>query len=118
LIEFQSEGPVLGFRLAGRVAREAVQEAVGRLEDGIARFGTVRLVLMLGDLEAIQARALLADLPPVARYVNRVERVAVVGAREWETWWEELAERLPRLQVRFFDPADPSPAWAWAVEGL
>jgi hypothetical protein len=91
---------------------------VGHLEDGIARFGTVRVVLVLGDLQAIQARALLADLPPVARYVNRVERVAVVGAREWETWWEELAARLPRLQVRFFDPADPAPAWVWAGEGL
>jgi len=118
MIEFQSRGPVLGFRLVGRVARDAVQVAVGNLAEGIARFGTVRLVLELGDLQAIQARALLADLPPVARYVSRVERVAVLGARDWETWWEEIAARLPHLQVQFFDPADPEPAWTWAGEEL
>ncbi len=103
----------LGLRLGGTVTRPDLQELRELLEGALARHGTLRLLVAVDGLRGVKAGALLRELEPALRYLPRIERVAVVGGREWEPWWEPLAPRAERLLVRFFDADQEAAGWAW-----
>jgi hypothetical protein len=118
----------VGFRLWGKVTRQDLQGVRLLLEGALARSPSLRVLVVLEGLQGVETGALLRDLEPAARHLPRIERIAAVGGREWEGWWESAAARYgpppwpdPRCpgsldswpEVRFFDPRQTEAAWVW-----
>lgn len=121
----------LGFRIRGRITRRDLQGLRELLEGALMRSPSLRVLVVLDGLQGIETGALLRDLEPAARHLPRIDRVAVVGGREWEGWWEAAAARYappePSISpgsgplggwpaVRFFDPPQTEEAWLWVRE--
>jgi len=109
----EGAGDRVGFRVWGKVDRRDLQGLRGVLEGALERHATLRVLVVLDGLQGVRAGALFRDLEPALRHLPRIEQVAVVGGREWETWWEPMAARTERPQVRFFDADQTAVAWTW-----
>lgn len=103
----------IGLRVWGKVDRRDLQELRALLEGALERHPSLRVLVAVDGLEGVRAGALLRELEPALRHLPRIERVAVVGGREWETWWEPMAARVERPRVRFFDAGQTVAAWGW-----
>lgn len=109
----EGTGDRLGLRVWGTVTRHDLQELRTIVEGALERHGTLRVLVVLDGLQGVKVGALFRELEPAFQYLPRIERVSVVGGREWETWWEPMAVRIERPQVRFFDADQATAGWAW-----
>ncbi|MEW6488364.1 MAG: STAS/SEC14 domain-containing protein [Thermodesulfobacteriota bacterium] len=113
----------LGLRLSGRLGRGDVRAMDGLVEEALGGAATLRVLVVVDGLQGFAAGALWKDLVPAARHLARIRRVAVVGGREWEGWWEALVARgppegtggaVPALpRVRFFEGQEAEAARRW-----
>ncbi|MHB8766580.1 MAG: SpoIIAA family protein [Deferrisomatales bacterium] len=109
----EETGNCVGLRVWGSVTRRDLQELRALLEGALERHGTLRVLVAADGLSGVKAGALFRELEPALRHLPRIERVAVVGGREWASWWEPMAARVERPQVRFFDAGETAAGWAW-----
>ena len=55
-------------------------------EELIRQHDKIRLLVMLDDFKGWNAGALWEDIKWDARHFNHVERIAVVGEKQWQKW--------------------------------
>jgi hypothetical protein len=120
-------GGTLGLRLSGRLGRGDLRAMDRLVEQALGGCATLRVLVEVDGLQGFAAGALWKDLVPAARHLPRIQRVAVVGGREWEGWWEALVARgppegtdgaVPALpRVRFFEGHEAEAARRWLGAG-
>jgi hypothetical protein len=111
-------GQVLAYQLSGVITQEDVKLAQEDMKEVLARFGTVRMLIHLGDLKIPEAEAAWQDLKFTRVYLNDVERLAVVGDAAWQEWMTKAADLPSQGKIRFFEKDEVPQAWAWIEEGV
>jgi hypothetical protein len=112
---------LLGDRVAitasGTLERSDYDRVVPQLEDAIAEWGKLRILIELQDFRGWRPGALLDELRFDARHRNDFSRCAVVGDRASERWITELTAPLVDGEVRFFasDELDAACDWLEAL---
>jgi hypothetical protein len=110
-------GQVLAYQLSGVITQEDVKLAQEDMKEVLAKFGTVRMLIHLGDLKIPEAEAAWQDLKFTRVYLNDVERLAVVGDAAWQEWLTKAANLPSEGKMRFFETEKVPQAWEWIAEG-
>jgi hypothetical protein len=108
---------ILAYHLSGTVTQEDVKAAQQDIKEVLARFGTVRMLLHLGDLEIPEAKAAWQDLKYTRVYMTDVERLALIGDAAWQEWVTKAADLPSQGKMRFFEESELQQAWEWVQEG-
>jgi hypothetical protein len=106
---------VLRVRAGGQLTAADHGAFRGRLEALAHRYGKVRVLLDVADLEGWDAVSPWGDPVCSLRFKEAVKRFAVVGKEKDRVWEKRLAE--PFVNVRFFFEGQREEAWRWAAEG-
>jgi hypothetical protein len=107
----RSNENVLGFHVSGDVTREDYDTLVPAVQTIVDESGSVRLLLDLTDFHWEKVEAWAADLRFGKTYHNSIERMALVGNRQWEKWLTRLAAPFYAREAKYF--ADVDQAWDW-----
>jgi hypothetical protein len=115
----QTSEKVLAIQLSGKLLHRDYQEFVPMLEKRIEEHGSVRCFIELTDFEGIEFHALWDEFKFDAQHARQIERCAIVGDREWESWMTKLSRPIfSNAKIQFYDLAERDKAWEWINEGL
>lgn len=73
----------------------------------------IRMLIQLKDFKGWTVGALWEDTKFGIMHFNDVERLAIVGEKQWEKTMTQFIKPFTQAEVRYFDMAELSSAQAW-----
>lgn len=104
---------VIAIRVFGKLTGEDYRSLVPVLEDRLRQMRQVNLIVELEDFKGWDLDAAWGDLKLGIEHNRRIDRLAVVGHRDWERWMTRIAGWFLHGEVRYFDHGNIDDAWAW-----
>ena len=90
----------IGVRISGQVSLDDYGILLARMEKVIESQGYFNLLVVMGDLDRLQdSDADVVDYQPGFFEYNRVEKLAFVGEKKWQEWFDTEARRLLEYQL-------------------
>lgn len=106
----------MGFTLTGTLHDEDYKKLVPMVDEAIARHGPTRLLVRLHDFDGWDARAAIDDLKFAVNHYRDIERIALVGEKNWHELLAMIAGPFTAARIRFFGPDELDVAWNWLDE--
>lgn len=103
-------------RITGKLTAEDYESFVPEIETAIKMHGKVRILLELIDFHGWSAGALWEDTKFAAKHFNDIERLAIVGDRQWEKGMAVFCKPFTTAKVRYFDITEIGKAQKWIRE--
>ncbi len=112
----ESSEKILGFRISGKLHDEDYKTFVPMIDAALARGDKVRLLAEFHDFQGWDMHALWDDVKFATTHCTKIERIALVGDRQWEAWMAKVCKPFTMAKLRYFDAAQIAAAWAWLRE--
>jgi len=109
----RSSGPVLGFKMSGKLHDEDYGQFVPLVEERITSHGKVRLLAQFQDFHGWDLHALWDDIKFSTKHCADVAQVALVGEKKWEEWMAKVCKPFTMAKVKYFDVSQVEAAWQW-----
>jgi hypothetical protein len=105
---------VLGFTISGDVTREDYEILVPAVRDMVGTHGSARLLLDLTHFHWEKVSAWGSDMKFGHEFHDAIERLAIVGDHQWESWLAFFVKPFYARDAGFFSDRDSG--WAWLEE--
>ena len=112
----QSSGNILGFKISGKLHDEDYKHFVPVVEEAIQAQGKVRLVAHLTDFHGWDLHAVWDDTKFATKHCRDVERVAIIGDKQWEKWMAGICKPFTMAKIQYFDANEADKAWEWVSQ--
>ena len=109
-------GKVLEVQVSGKLAHEDYRHFVPKFEQLIKQHGKLRVLFDMTDFHGWEAGALWDEIKVDVKHLSDIERLAIVGTKEWEKQMSLFCRPFTTAQIRYFDNAKAAEARAW-IEG-
>jgi len=109
-------GKVLEIQVNGKLAHEDYLHFVPKFEQLIKQHGKLRVFFDMTDFHGWEAGALWDDIKLDIKHFSDIERIAMVGDKEWEKQMSLFCRPFTTAKIRYFDNTNAAEAWAW-LEG-
>jgi len=113
----RSSGPVLGFKMSGKLHDEDYQNLVPLVDAAIQANRKVRLLAQFHDFHGWDLHALWDDIKFSAKHCTDVEQIALVGEKKWEEWMAKVCKPFTMAKVKYFEASQLDAAWQWLEAG-
>src|SRR6516164_301187 len=107
---------ILWFKLSGKLHDEDYKKFVPLIDETLASQGKVRMLAQFHDFHGWDLHALWDDIKFATTHCNKIERVAMVGDKQWEAWMAKVCKPFTMAKIKYFDAADIKSAWQWLKE--
>jgi len=107
----ESTGKILGFKISGKLHDEDYKHFVPIVEAATKAQGKVRLLARFEDFHGCDLHALWDDTKFATQHCADVERIALVGDKQWEKWMAQVCKPFTRAKLKYFDVAEIESAW-------
>lgn len=107
------DGKTLEVHVSGKLTKEDYERLVPDVEERIRQHGKIRLMLVTHDFHGWQAGALWEDIKFDAKHFNDIERLAIVGEKQWEKGMAIFCKPFTTAKVRFFEHGHEDEARQW-----
>jgi hypothetical protein len=108
----------LGFTISGKLHDEDYQRFIPVVETAIQTQGKIRILAKFEDFHGWDLHALWDDTKFATKHCADVERVAIVGDKQWEKWMTAICKPFTLATIRYFDASEIDAGWTWLREGL
>ena len=109
-------GKVLEVRVSGKLAHEDYLHFVPKFEQLIKLHGRLRVLFDMTDFHGWEAGALWDEIKVDIKHLSDIERLAMIGDKEWEKQMSLFCRPFTTAKIRYFDNTKAAEAWAW-LEG-
>ncbi len=106
----------VGFTLSGKLHDEDYKQFVALVDAEISREGKVNVLAQFHDFHGWDARALWDDIKFSTAHCTKINRIALVGERQWEKWMAAVCKPFTMAKVRYFDASEIDAAKTWLAE--
>lgn len=115
MFEFKdlTKDDVIAFKAAGKIEAKDYEKLNPLLEKTERDNKALKLLIEIGEITGITAKALLKDIATYIKHVRKVEKVAVVGDHKAEKNWVKVADPFIRADIRQFPLAEKAEAESW-----
>jgi hypothetical protein len=107
------EGSVVRVNVRGKLTQEDYDQLIPAWEKAIAQHGSMRLLLVLENFHGWEPGAAWDDFRFGVTHADRVERIAVVGEKDWQKWMMKLGSLFRSIDLKYFDAAQLTQAEHW-----
>lgn len=107
----ESSGNAIGFKLTGKLTDNQYKVFISGVETIIAEQGEINLLMIVDYPQEFDLRAAWDDFLFWIKHVKHIERLAIVGQKEWEKWLEFPESFF--LKVRYYRLDHLDKAWRW-----
>ena len=111
----QSSEAAVGFEVSGKIIVEDYDILLPKMDEAIAAFGTINLLVVMGDLKGWDGLdAAKADFKFGTQQYRQVDKAAFVGDKKWQKWMIKAMDPFTRrTDERFFKMDQLEEAWRW-----
>jgi hypothetical protein len=114
MLSVDRQGKILILKLRGELQGEHLDDAAELIDEKLAGNENLPLLIDLRKYEGAEDLSTAwRHFKLVSHYGDRVERVAVVGALDWQKLGVLLVSPFTRAKERFFAPDEVEEALAW-----
>ena len=106
----------VGFKMSGKLHDDDYKKFVPLVDAKIAKDGKVNVLAQFHDFHGWDLHALWDDIKFATTHCNKIERVAMVGDKQWEAWMAKVCKPFTMAKIKYFDAADIKSAWQWLKE--
>lgn len=110
------EGNLVCVEVSGRLTQEDYDDLIPAWQFTIARHGTMRMLFIMHDFHGWDPHAAWDDFQFDVKHHQQVERIAMVGEKQWQHWMTRIASWFIDADVRYFDASQESEAERWVRE--
>jgi hypothetical protein len=111
-------GKIVEIHVRGKLTTEAYEAFVPLTERRIEQFGKIRMLVKMEDFHGWTAGAAWEDLKFGIKHFSDIERLALVGDKQWEKGMAIFCKPFTRAKIRYFDMKDETAARDWLREGM
>jgi len=115
-IEITTNERLLEVRVTGKLNQEFYDEFVPIVDAQIKQFGRLRILFVMRDFHGWTAAALWEDMKFDLKHWQDIERLAIVGDKQWEKGMAAFCKPFTNATIRYFDRADAAETRKWLGE--
>ena len=112
----ENEGRILVVTATGRLTVEDYESFQPEAQQAIDTFGRIRIAFNMCEFEGWNIGALWKDIKFDARNFNHIERIAMIGDRQWQEWMAAFCRPFTGAEIRYFDRLEMLTALDWVRE--
>ena len=118
-VEFneQQGGKVLQVTVSGKLAAEDYKRFLPEFERLVQEHGKISVLVDMKDFHGWEPRALWEDLKLDVKHFADIDRLAMVGDKQWEKGMADFCRPFTTARIRYFDQADAEVARDWIMSG-
>ena len=109
----QDGGRVLEVHVSGKLTGDDYERLVPEVERLIGQHGRLRVLFDMHDFHGWTAGALWEDIKFDLKHFRDIERLALVGERQWESGMATFCRPFTTATIRYFDRAQAEDARRW-----
>ncbi len=109
-------GDALGFKISGKLHDEDYKTFVPMVDEAIAEHGKIRILAQFHDFHGWDAHALWDDIKFSTTHCTKIERIALVGEKQWEKCMATVCKPFTMAKIKYFDADEIDAAWKWLAE--
>ena len=111
----QSKGNFIAIQISGKLTVDDYETVwVPRLEEAIARYGKVRVLMYLDEtFDGWETAVIWEDTKVGLKNINAFEKIAVVGLTDWLSKVTEMLGHLMPASVKTFPAGQLEEAASW-----
>ena len=110
------KGNLVRVEVSGQLTQDDYDALVPSWRATIARHGTMRMLFVMRDFEGWTPQAAWEDFRFDLKHHQQVERIAMVGEKQWQHWMTKIASWFVDPEVRYFDATQENEAESWVRE--
>ena len=111
-------GRVLEVSVSGMLTHEDYQHFAPAFERLVTRHGKIRVLFEMTDFHGWETAALWDDMKFDVKHFSDIERLAMVGDKQWERGMSVFCRPFTTAMIRYFDHAAIEDARTWLTSGL
>jgi hypothetical protein len=112
----ENNGKLLTIHVTGKLIKDDYAEFVPAFERLVRQHGKLRVLLDMIDFHGWELSAAWEDTRFAIQHFADIDRLAVVGDKEWQHGMAIFARPFTKAQVRYFDHAKAAEARKWLDE--
>ena len=114
----EAVGRVLILNLSGKLTKEDYAHFTPEVERAVKTHGKVRMLVRMYDFHGWTMGALWEDVKFDLHNFSHIERLALLGEKQWEAGMAVFCKPFTTAKVRYFDESKASEASEWIHEGI
>ncbi|KAA5543059.1 STAS/SEC14 domain-containing protein [Roseiconus nitratireducens] len=111
-----ADGKVIEVEVNGKLTAADYDLFVPLTEERIRQYGKISMIIVLTDFHGWEAAALWDDLKWDVKHFTDLERLAVVGDRQWQKGVSAFCRPFTSAEIKYFDWSEREAARSWAGE--
>lgn len=111
-----SHGAVIGFEITSKISLEEEKEWISKIEQVIAEYGSVSVLVVLDKEAGWGIKAGVEDLKWIMTHMNKLNKVAIVSESyvlKWLVTVDSQFAKLVGIGEKYFESEQIDEAWAW-----
>ncbi|WP_305907104.1 STAS/SEC14 domain-containing protein [Methylomarinum sp. Ch1-1] len=112
LIE-ENGGKLLVVHVSGKLVKADYEHFVPEFERLVSQHGKLRLLFDMTDFHGWEASAAWEDFKFGIEHFADIDRLAMVGDRQWQHCMAIFCKPFTKAMVRYFEQADAAEAQKW-----
>jgi hypothetical protein len=100
-------------QVSGKLVHEDYQSFVPQFERLVKQHGKIRVLFEMKDFHGWEPGALWDDLKFDLKHFSDIERLAMMGEKQWEKGMSVFCKPFTTARVRYFERAAIAEARAW-----
>ncbi len=109
------DGRTLEIQVTGKLTKEDYEHFVPRTE-ALMQNGKVKILMSMHDFHGWDMGALWEDIKFDVKHFGDIEKLALVGDRQWEKGMAMFCKPFTTAKVEYFDVSDIEKARGWLAE--
>lgn len=107
---------VLATKISGKLDHQDYNQIFPLVEDTVRKYGKVCLYVELENFEGWDNAQAVWDELKTFKYINDLEKVAVVGDKKWEEYATKASSFVLPAKIKYFLPEQKEEAKNWVVD--
>ena len=112
----ENGGKMLAVHVSGKLVKADYEQFVPEVERLIRQHGKLRMLFDMTDFHGWEASAAWEDFKFAVEHFADIERLAMVGEKQWQHGMATLCKPFTKAMIRYFDHDDATEARKWLSE--
>jgi len=108
-------GKILEIRVTGKLTKEDYEHFVPRTEE-LMKESKVKILMSMHDFSGWDMGALWEDIKFDIKHFGDIEKLALVGEKQWEKGMAMFCKPFTTAKVEYFDQSEIEKAREWLAE--
>ena len=110
-----SETNTLEVKASGKLSAADYHEFEPAVE-GLIESGKIKILFEMHDFHGWEMGAMWEDIKFATKHCRDVEKIAMVGEKNWEKWMSTICKPFTMSSIKYFDAAEVDAARTWLAE--